>query len=151
MWVGNSSWGENDHKGLNSIFYPALELVQSATKLKITPLVIDSQVKKLSHVEVSMQYKKADLYACTSRSEGTQKSCKTYNIGSEIGTSVLSVLKKIEHYANRRFTVTFQPQRTGEVIQSVAMSRLAQVELGWEPKFSIDDIIRDDVLNSGIL
>ena len=71
MWVGNSKWGQNDHKGLESVFYPAIELVKRSRNLRIVPLVIDSSIQTLSHADIAKEYKKSDLYLCTSRSEGT--------------------------------------------------------------------------------
>ena len=71
IWVGNSAWGSNDHKGLHTVFYPALEIVSKISKIKITPIVIDAATKRISHSQVLAEYSKADLYVCTSLSEGT--------------------------------------------------------------------------------
>jgi len=71
IWVGNSAWGTNDHKGLQSIFYPALEIVAKLAKVKIVPIVIDAATRKIPHSQVLMEYRKADLFVCTSRNEGT--------------------------------------------------------------------------------
>ena len=74
VWVGNSKWGErqgfSDHKGLQSIVVPLLEIVsQHDDCMKIT--IVDSSVKKLAYRNVLELIRDADVLIQTSRSEGT--------------------------------------------------------------------------------
>ena len=97
-------------------------------------------IDAISAIELALKF----ISAKTNRN-----SCKIFNIGSEAGTSVLDILKKIEFYSNKKFLISYEPQREGEVAMCVSSSNLAKVELGWEPAFSIDEIIISDVKNSG--
>jgi glycosyltransferase involved in cell wall biosynthesis len=71
LWVGNSRWGESDHKGLHSIFYPAIKIAQKFTRRELVPVVIDASVNKVPFSQMIEVYSSVDAYACTSLSEGT--------------------------------------------------------------------------------
>jgi glycosyltransferase involved in cell wall biosynthesis len=74
LWVGNSKWGEwigaRDHKGLNSVILPAIEMANREEQI-VDFKCIDSSVKKYSHQEVLDQMKNADVILQFSETEGT--------------------------------------------------------------------------------
>jgi glycosyltransferase involved in cell wall biosynthesis len=72
IWVGNSKWGVDDHKGFNTVFVPLVNKIKKSIyseKIKIN--VIDSSIKKRTFAEMSSAYEKADILLCTSKNEGT--------------------------------------------------------------------------------
>lgn len=72
IWVGNSKWGADDHKGFNNVFLPLIEMIQKsdyADKIQIN--VIDASIKKRTFTEMSSVYEQADILLCTSKNEGT--------------------------------------------------------------------------------
>lgn len=72
IWVGNSQWGANDHKGFNTVFQPLTKMIQdSVYNKKIRFNVIDASIKKRSFSEMTAVYEKADILLCTSKNEGT--------------------------------------------------------------------------------
>lgn len=70
MWVGNSTWGIDDHKGLNTIILPAIQQLISKN-LPVSLNIVDGSKIKLSHSQLLEEYSKSDFYICASRSEGT--------------------------------------------------------------------------------
>ncbi len=74
LWVGNSKWGEwigaRDHKGLNTVILPAIEIANQ-NEQTIEFICIDSSVKKYSHQDVLEQMNVADVILQFSESEGT--------------------------------------------------------------------------------
>jgi hypothetical protein len=74
LWVGNSEWGKwigaRDHKGLNSVILPAIEIANRDEQI-VDFKCIDSSVKKYSHQEVLDQMKNADVILQFSETEGT--------------------------------------------------------------------------------
>lgn len=72
-WTGNSEWGgiENDFKGVNRILKPAVEKLR-AEGLPVRLLIQDRALgQKLPHHEMVNYYAQLDVYACTSKIEGT--------------------------------------------------------------------------------
>jgi hypothetical protein len=74
IWIGNSEWGVRqgykDHKGLNSVFFPAVEIVK-ATFPNLRVQVIDSATKRISHSRVIQELADAKILVQTSLHEGT--------------------------------------------------------------------------------
>jgi glycosyltransferase involved in cell wall biosynthesis len=72
IWVGNSRWGVDDHKGFNTVFLPLVNMIQkSIFSEKIQINIIDASIKKRTFAEMSSAYKKANVLLCTSKNEGT--------------------------------------------------------------------------------
>jgi glycosyltransferase involved in cell wall biosynthesis len=72
IWVGNSKWGVDDHKGLNNVLLPLIEMIQKsdyADKIQIN--IIDASTKKRTFTEMISVYERADVLLCTSKNEGT--------------------------------------------------------------------------------
>ncbi len=69
-WVGNSGWGNNDHKGFNSIFLPVVDALRSqgiATEVRVA----DPTTSNIPYALMPHFYDGIDVLLCTSRSEGT--------------------------------------------------------------------------------
>jgi UDP-glucose 4-epimerase len=71
------------------------------------------------------------------------------NVGTGKGTSVLEILKMIENFASRNFDINFLGPRKGEVQSVVSNPALIEDLLGWSAQYSVSDLIKSDVQNSG--
>jgi glycosyltransferase involved in cell wall biosynthesis len=69
-WVGNSMWGNKDHKGLETIVRPSIEeLKQKGYSVELN--IADASVKQVLHANMKTFYAGIDCLLCASRSEGT--------------------------------------------------------------------------------
>ena len=74
----------------------------------------------------------------------TQKTlCRTYNLGTGVGTSVLEVVKTFEKCAQKKIPYSICSIRSGDVACSVCNTDKIQEELGWTAKYTIEDAIQD--------
>lgn len=65
-----------------------------------------------------------------------------FNLGNELGTSVLQVIDSVKKVTGREFKVTLTDRRPGDPAVLVGSSRKAQEILGWEPIYKdIDKIV----------
>lgn len=74
--------------------------------------------------------------------EGKNKSaCEVFNLGSGNGVTVLEAIKAFEKVNNIKLNYTIGPRRPGDVISIYASNDLARKALGWELKYSLDDMV----------
>jgi len=74
--------------------------------------------------------------------EGKNKSsCEVFNLGSGNGVTVLEAIKAFERVNNIKLNYSIGPRRPGDVISIYASNDLAKRALGWEPKYSLDDMV----------
>ena len=74
--------------------------------------------------------------------EGKNKSqCEVFNLGSGNGVTVLEAIKAFERVNNIKLNYTIGPRRPGDVISIYASNDLARKALGWELKYSLDDMV----------
>ena len=74
--------------------------------------------------------------------EGKNKStCEVFNLGSGNGVTVLEAIQAFERVNNVKLNYTIGPRRSGDVISIYASNDLARNALGWEPKYSLDDMV----------
>ena len=74
--------------------------------------------------------------------EGKNKSqCEVFNLGSGNGVTVLEAIKAFERVNNIKLNYTIGPRRPGDVISIYASNDLARNTLGWEPKYTLDDMV----------
>lgn len=73
------------------------------------------------------------------------RECGTWNIGTSKSTSVLSVAKEVSKNAGVKLDVLFEESVPGEVLASALDISKAKSELGWSPKTSFKDGIRETV------
>jgi UDP-glucose 4-epimerase len=65
-----------------------------------------------------------------------------FNLGNEIGCSVLEVLKACESVTGRKIPFRAQPRRPGDPPRLVASAAKARQELGWSPRHAkLEEII----------
>jgi UDP-glucose 4-epimerase len=74
--------------------------------------------------------------------EGQERSI-TANLGTGRGYSVLEVVRAFEAASGKTIGLEFHPRRPGDSAKSFADPSLARDELGWQARFTIDQMCRD--------
>ena len=69
------------------------------------------------------------------------KKCEVFNLGSGNGVSVLEAIHAFERISGVKLNYTLGPRRAGDVVSIYANNDLARNELGWIPKYSLDDML----------
>ncbi len=72
--------------------------------------------------------------------EGAQ----AYNLGTGNGSSVLDVVHAFERASGVKIPYKIAPRRAGDIAECYADVSKAKTELGWEAKYSLDDMCRDN-------
>jgi len=67
----------------------------------------------------------------------------TYNLGTGCGYTVFEVIDAYEKASGKSIPVEVMPRRPGDIAECFADASLAKLELGWQAKFSLDDMCRD--------
>jgi len=70
----------------------------------------------------------------------TQK-CEVFNLGSGNGVTVLEAIYAFEKVTGVKLNYTIGPRRPGDVVAIYANNDLARKKLGWNPKFSLEDML----------
>ena len=73
----------------------------------------------------------------------TTEPVNTWNLGSGHGTSVLELLHAFERAVGRELPYEVVARRPGDVATSYADASIANEELGWSTKKSIDEMAAD--------
>ena len=87
--------------------------------------------------------------------------CEVFNLGTGTGVSVLEAIQAFEKVSGINLNYEIGPRRPGDVIAIYANNELASQRLGWQPKYSLEDMMRtaweweqrlkaDDTIFSGI-
>lgn len=66
---------------------------------------------------------------------------EVFNLGSGNGVTVLEAIKAFEEVSGLKLNYELGPRRSGDVIAIYANNDLAKKELGWTPKFTLNDIM----------
>ena len=69
--------------------------------------------------------------------------CLVYNIGTGHGTSVLELVSAFERATGVHIEYKIAPRRAGDLPEYYASAELAEKELGWKAKRTIEDMCRD--------
>jgi len=69
------------------------------------------------------------------------KKCEVFNLGSGNGVTVLEAIHAFEKISGMALNYTIGPRRSGDVVAIYANNDLARLTLGWEPKYSLEDMI----------
>ena len=69
------------------------------------------------------------------------KKCEVFNLGSGNGVSVLEAIHAFERISGVALNYIIGPRRPGDVVAIYANNDLARKELGWIPKYSLDDML----------
>jgi UDP-glucose 4-epimerase len=70
-----------------------------------------------------------------------KKQCSLFNLGTGKGVSVLEAIHSFEKVSGIKLNYTFGKRREGDVVAVYANNTLAKKELGWEPRYSLDDMM----------
>jgi UDP-glucose 4-epimerase len=66
-----------------------------------------------------------------------------YNIGTGHGYSVLEMVKAFERVNGISIPYSIKPRRAGDIATCYCDPTKAKVELGWEAKYGLDEMVRD--------
>jgi UDP-glucose 4-epimerase len=69
-----------------------------------------------------------------------KKNVSLFNLGTGNGVSVLEVIRSFEKMAGRKLEFKIGGRREGDVIAVYANNTRAKQELGWDPRYSLDDM-----------
>ncbi|KAJ4712981.1 UDP-glucose 4-epimerase [Melia azedarach] len=69
--------------------------------------------------------------------------CVAYNLGTGQGTSVLEMVAAFEKACGKKIPIKFCPRRLGDATAVWASTEKAKKELGWKPKYGIQEMCRD--------
>ncbi len=67
--------------------------------------------------------------------------CEVFNLGTGNGYTVLEVINTFEKVSGQKLNYKVGPRRLGDVIAIYANNDRAKTVLGWNPKFSLDDMM----------
>ena len=67
--------------------------------------------------------------------------CEVFNLGTGNGVTVLEAIKAFEKVSGVKLNYVIGPRRAGDVIAVYADNKLARERLGWEIKYSLDDMM----------
>jgi len=68
---------------------------------------------------------------------------EVFNVGSGTGNTVLEVINAFEKVNNLKLNYVIGPRRPGDVVKTWADTTKIQKELGWSPKYTLEDSMRD--------
>lgn len=67
--------------------------------------------------------------------------CEVFNLGTGHGVTVLEAINSFERVSGIKLNYDIGPRRPGDIVAIYANNDLAKKVLGWEPKFSLDDMM----------
>ena len=73
--------------------------------------------------------------------EKTSNRCEVFNLGSGNGTTVLEAIKSFEKVSGVKLNYTIGPRRSGDVVAIYADNQYVKDTLGWEIKYSLDEMM----------
>ena len=85
----------------------------------------------------------ANAHLCALNNRLNTIGCRSWNIGTGQGSSVLQVVKTFERVNQMPVAYNIEPRRAGDVAISFADNARAIAELGWQPKYSLEDMLAD--------
>lgn len=68
-------------------------------------------------------------------------SCEVFNLGTGNGVTVLEAIQSFEKVSGVKLNYEIGPRRAGDVIAIYANNDLAKTKLGWNPRFSLDEMM----------
>ena len=74
-------------------------------------------------------------------SEVSTKRCEVFNLGTGNGVTVLEAIKAFEKVTGQKLNYEIGPRRAGDVVAIYANNDYARKTLGWETKFSLEDML----------
>jgi UDP-glucose 4-epimerase len=67
--------------------------------------------------------------------------CEVYNLGTGNGVTVLEAIKAFEKVSGQKLNYKIGPRRPGDIMAIYANNSLAKEKLGWDTKYSLDDMM----------
>ena len=67
--------------------------------------------------------------------------CEVFNLGTGNGVTVLEAIQSFERVSGVKLNYEIGPRRPGDVIAIYANNNLAREKLGWNPQFSLDQMM----------
>ncbi len=67
--------------------------------------------------------------------------CEVFNLGTGNGVTVLEAIRSFEKISGVKLNYEIGPRRPGDVIAIYANNNLAKTKLGWDPKYSLDEMM----------
>lgn len=85
----------------------------------------------------------ANAHLCALNNRLAAKGCRAWNVGTGNGSSVLEVKNTFEQVNGVAVAYEIAPRRSGDVATSFANNARAVSELGWKPKYKLEDMLAD--------
>ncbi|ANF82871.1 UDP-glucose 4-epimerase GalE [Acinetobacter sp. NCu2D-2] len=85
----------------------------------------------------------ANAHLCALENRLNAQGCRAWNIGTGKGCSVLEIKNTFEKVNRIEIPFEFAPRRAGDVATTFANNARAVAELGWQPKFGLEDMLAD--------
>ena len=85
----------------------------------------------------------ANAHLCALNNRLQNLGCRAWNIGTGQGSSVLQLKDTFEQVNAIPIAFEFVARREGDVATSFADNARAMAELGWTPKYSLEDMLAD--------
>ena len=85
----------------------------------------------------------AKAHLCALNNRLSTQGCRAWNIGTGNGSSVLQVKNTFEQINGVPVAFEFAPRRAGDVAISFADNTRAITELGWQPQYTLQDMLAD--------
>ena len=85
----------------------------------------------------------ANAHLCALNNRLKNTGCRAWNIGTGNGSSVLQVKNAFEKVNGVPVAFEIAPRRSGDVATSFADNARAVAELGWTPKYQLEDMLAD--------
>lgn len=85
----------------------------------------------------------ANAHLCALTNRLAAKGCRAWNVGTGNGSSVLEVKNTFEQVNGVVVSYEIAPRRSGDVATSFANNARAVSELGWAPKYKLEDMLAD--------
>lgn len=96
-------------------------------------------VRDYIHVtDIAIAHIKAMILLLESKN---QSGFSIYNLGTGSGVSVLEAIKAFEKVSGQKLTYTVGEKRPGDVIAIYSDTTKSEKELGWKPKFSLEEMM----------
>lgn len=71
----------------------------------------------------------------------TNKRCEVFNLGTGNGVTVLEAIKAFEKATGEKLNYVIGPRRPGDVVAIYANNDYARLQLDWETKYSLEDMM----------
>ncbi|MET0394184.1 MAG: UDP-glucose 4-epimerase GalE [Chitinophagaceae bacterium] len=76
------------------------------------------------------------------RQQNSQTATEVFNLGTGNGVTVLEAIRSFEKVSGVRLNYEIGPRRPGDVVAIYANNDLAKSQLGWDPRYSLDEMMQ---------